>query len=70
MNKQDLTLNNRQSLICHKTQPNQTLCIYIYILTYTYIYIYIVRVCVGVCMRVISSAQNKGEKHECFSVSP
>ena len=24
--KMDLVLNNLQCLICHKTQPNQTLC--------------------------------------------
>ena len=32
MYKEDLALNNRQWLICHKTQPNQI----IYILIYMY----------------------------------
>ena len=26
MNKPDLTLNNPQWIICHKTKPNQTRC--------------------------------------------
>ena len=30
MNKQDLTLNNQQWLICHKTQPNPIYLIYMY----------------------------------------
>ena len=31
MNKEDLALNNQQWLICHKTQPNQIIClIYMY----------------------------------------
>ena len=29
--KEDLALNNRQFLICYKTQPNQTIHFYIYI---------------------------------------
>ena len=35
MHEEDSALNNLQCLICHKTQPNQTLHI-----LYIYIYIY------------------------------